>query len=86
MNLGPTIQRLRHRIPGLTQKAMGAAMGVTAGFIAQLEGNHRQPSFPTLLKLSAALQVPVAFLFVLADDSDHELMPRLKSLVEKAIR
>src|ERR1700744_5989647 len=64
--IDPTIgPRLRHiRLEkGLTVEALAAAAGLDKGFLSRLERGTKRPSVETVLRLSAALGVPVGQLF-----------------------
>jgi transcriptional regulator with XRE-family HTH domain len=65
-NISPTIgPRLRHlRVAkGLTVEMLAAAAGLDKGFLSRLERGTKRPSVETVLRLSAALEVPVGLLF-----------------------
>ena len=65
-NLRPTIgPRLRHiRLEkGFTVEALATAAGLDKGFLSRLERGTKRPSVETVLRLSAALGVPVGQLF-----------------------
>jgi transcriptional regulator with XRE-family HTH domain len=57
--LGPQLRRLR-AARGLTLDALAAAVGLDKGFLSRLERGQKAPSVASLLRLSAALGVPVA--------------------------
>jgi transcriptional regulator with XRE-family HTH domain len=64
--ISPTIgPRLRHiRLEkGFTVATLAAAAGVDKGFLSRLERGTKRPSVATVLRLSAALEVPVGQLF-----------------------
>ena len=64
--ISPTIgPRLRHmRLEkGLTVEMLAAAAGLNKGFLSRLERGTKRPSVETVLRLSAALDVPVGLLF-----------------------
>lgn len=64
--ISPTIgPRLRHiRLEkGLTVEALAAAAGLDKGFLSRLERGTKRPSVETVLRLSAALDVPIGLLF-----------------------
>lgn len=65
-NVTPTIgPRVRHiRLEkGFTVEALAAAAGLNKGFLSRLERGSKRPSVETVLRLSAALNVPVGQLF-----------------------
>lgn len=64
--ISPTIgPRLRHiRLEkGFTVETLAAAAGLDKGFLSRLERGTKRPSVETVLRLSAALEVPVGLLF-----------------------
>jgi transcriptional regulator with XRE-family HTH domain len=64
--ISPTIgPRLRHiRLEkGFTVETLAAAAGLSKGFLSRLERGTKRPSVETVLRLSAALEVPVDLLF-----------------------
>jgi transcriptional regulator with XRE-family HTH domain len=64
--ISPTIgPRLRHiRLEkGFTVETLAAAAGLDKGFLSRLERGTKRPSIETVLRLSAALEVPVGQLF-----------------------
>jgi transcriptional regulator with XRE-family HTH domain len=48
---------------GLTVETLAAAAGLDKGFLSRLERGTKRPSVETVLRLSAALEVPVGLLF-----------------------
>jgi transcriptional regulator with XRE-family HTH domain len=48
---------------GLTVETLAAAAGLNKGFLSRLERGTKRPSVETVLRLSAALEVPVGLLF-----------------------
>jgi transcriptional regulator with XRE-family HTH domain len=48
---------------GLTVEMLAAAAGLNKGFLSRLERGTKRPSVETVLRLSAALDVPVGLLF-----------------------
>jgi transcriptional regulator with XRE-family HTH domain len=58
LTLGATLRSTR-RASGLTVEALAAASSVSAGLISQLERGQGNPSFLTLRRLAAALDVPI---------------------------
>jgi transcriptional regulator with XRE-family HTH domain len=65
-NIRPSIgPRLRHiRLEkGFTVEALATAAGLDKGFLSRLERGTKRPSVETVLRLSAALGVPVGQLF-----------------------
>lgn len=68
--LGPELRRLR-AARGLTLDALAEAVGLDKGYLSRLERGQKSPSVATLLRLAAALDVPVAELIgeALGDDA-----------------
>jgi transcriptional regulator with XRE-family HTH domain len=60
--IGPRLRRLR-RDKGMTVEALAAAARLNKGFLSRLERGAKQPSIDTVLRLAAALDVPVGQLF-----------------------
>lgn len=56
------VRRLR-RQQNLSTRALAAQVGVTSGFISQLENAQTMPSIATVVKLASALQTRVGDLF-----------------------
>ena len=55
--------RAARRARGLTAQQVAAAVGVTKGFIAQIERGEASPSVATLLRICDALGLAVGSLF-----------------------
>jgi transcriptional regulator with XRE-family HTH domain len=60
--IGPRLRHLRLQ-KGYTVEALAAAAGLNKGFLSRLERNTKRPSIETVLRLSAALEIPVGQLF-----------------------
>jgi transcriptional regulator with XRE-family HTH domain len=60
--IGPRLRHIRSE-KGLTVEALAAAAGLDKGFLSRLERGTKHPSIETVLRLSAALGVPVGQLF-----------------------
>ncbi len=60
--IGPRLRHLRLE-KGFTVEALAAAAGLDKSFLSRLERGTKRPSVETVLRLSAALQVPVGLLF-----------------------
>lgn len=60
--IGPRLRHIRQE-KGMTVEALAAAAGLDKGFLSRLERGAKQPSVETVLRLSAALDVPVGQLF-----------------------
>jgi transcriptional regulator with XRE-family HTH domain len=60
--IGPRVRHIRLE-KGLTIETLAAAAGLDKGFLSRLERGTKRPSVETVLRLSAALDVPVGQLF-----------------------
>jgi transcriptional regulator with XRE-family HTH domain len=60
--IGPRLRHIRLE-KGFTVEALAAAAGLDKGFLSRLERGTKRPSVDTVLRLSAALGVPVGQLF-----------------------
>jgi transcriptional regulator with XRE-family HTH domain len=69
--LGVAIQRLRKEA-GLSQEALADRSGIHMTHIGGLERGVRNPSYATLVRLAAALQIGVGSLALLADEIRDE--------------
>lgn len=60
--IGPRLRHIRLE-RGFTIDALAAATGLDKGFLSRLERGAKRPSVETVLRLSAALAVPIGLLF-----------------------
>lgn len=60
--IGPRLRHIRLE-KGFTVETLAAAAGLDKGFLSRLERGTKRPSVATVLRLSAALDVPVGQLF-----------------------
>lgn len=60
--IGPRLRHIRLE-KGLTVEALAAAADLDKGFLSRLERGSKRPSVETILRLSAALDVPIGLLF-----------------------
>jgi transcriptional regulator with XRE-family HTH domain len=60
--IGPRLRHIRLE-KGFTVETLAAAAGLDKGFLSRLERGTKRPSVATVLRLSAALNVPVGLLF-----------------------
>jgi transcriptional regulator with XRE-family HTH domain len=60
--IGPRLRHLRLQ-KGYTVEALAAAAGLNKGFLSRLERGTKRPSIESVLRLSAALEVPIGQLF-----------------------
>jgi transcriptional regulator with XRE-family HTH domain len=61
-SIGPRLRHIRLE-KGFTVETLAAAAGLNKGFLSRLERGTKRPSVETVLRLSAALGVPVGLLF-----------------------
>lgn len=55
--------RARREAQGLTLRALGAQVGLSASFLAQVERSHANPSIESLQQIAQVLQVPIFYFF-----------------------
>lgn len=67
MSLGARI-RLTRTQKGITLQELSERSGLSKGFICQLENDKASPSLQALEKLASGLNVPIAYLFLTADE------------------
>lgn len=60
--IGPRLRHIRQE-KGFTLETLATAAGLDKGFLSRLERGTKRPSIETVLRLSAALDVPVGQLF-----------------------
>jgi transcriptional regulator with XRE-family HTH domain len=60
--IGPRLRHIRQG-KGMTMDELATAASIDKGFLSRLERGTKQPSIDTVLRLSAALEVPVGQLF-----------------------
>lgn len=59
-SLGPRIRRRRRQL-AMTLQQLGAASGVSVGYLSQVERDNATPTLGTLLQIAEALSVPVDY-------------------------
>lgn len=70
MSLGARIRQTRTQ-KGITLQDLSERSGLSKGFICQLENDKATPSLQALEKIASGLSIPIAFLFLTADDRIH---------------
>jgi transcriptional regulator with XRE-family HTH domain len=70
MSLGNRIRQTRTQ-KGITLQELSERSGLSKGFICQLENDKASPSLQALERLSTGLGVPIAFLFLSAEEKIH---------------
>lgn len=68
MNLGESIRQIRLS-KGLSQGEMQKRTGILRSYLSRVENGHTVPSFATLQRLAAAMQVSLADFFAQEDGS-----------------
>ena len=80
---GDRVRQLR-RDAGMTQVALAEALGITQGFLSQVEAGQRDVSTKTLVELATILKVSVDFLLGVEEsgiDKESESQPAATSQV-----
>jgi transcriptional regulator with XRE-family HTH domain len=65
--LGQAVKRIRAE-RGLTQEELSSRTGLHPTYISDIERGARNPSFETIVRLAAGLEVPVARIAAAYDD------------------
>jgi len=91
MNIGNAIKELRKQ-EGLSQVELAKNVNITQAALSKIESGNR-PNQTTLVKLSAALKVPEALIYIMATEEGdipkdkkelyNDLFPVIKSLIIK---
>lgn len=77
MTTGQRIKEARKKA-GLTQKELGAKLGITYQTLAQWENDLRNPKIETLQRIAAALGIPVSALVGSSDELQAEVLKKLQ--------
>lgn len=85
-HVGPAVKLIRTEKHKWTQEQLAEKVGMNRLSISQIEQNRRGISPTRLRELAEALEVPVSYLFLLADDSDDELVKRFQEVARKSLR
>ena len=80
MNLGPRIRQFR-TMAGLSQEKLAWQAGIAPAFLGQLERGLKSPTVKTLVKLTTALDIPLAELFSGPADQSDEKEAAIKQIV-----
>lgn len=78
--LGLRIKSLRKLRDGMNQDALAERVGLSTEAISMIERGINSPSFDNLLKIAAALDVPVGALFAYVDKKPGESAERVTAL------
>jgi len=76
MKTGRAIYALRKE-KGLMLEAVANDAGTDAGYLSKIETGSRLPSLPMLVKIAAAMSVPVTLIVAMAEGEDVKLIPIL---------
>lgn len=66
-NLGDAIRARRAEIGGLSQEGLADLAGMHRTYVSEIERGLRNPSYRNLVKLAAALEVPLSELVARAE-------------------
>ncbi len=80
MNLGKAIKSIRKN-QGLSQVDLAKSSNVTQAALSQIE-NGKRPGTSTLKKISAALNVPESFIYIVGIEKD-DVLPQKQQLYEQ---
>ena len=80
--LGPTIKWFRER-RGYNQGQFAELIDLAPNDVRQIEAGRREPSTPVLRKMCDVLNVPVSFIYLLADKTNDPVLRRCQRLVLK---
>jgi transcriptional regulator with XRE-family HTH domain len=81
--LGAVIAAIR-KDNGWRQDCVADRAGISKNYLSLIERGDRVPSIEVIENIARALQVPSAYLYIMADQSDDPIMAKLKELVEVA--
>ncbi|MCF8035316.1 MAG: helix-turn-helix domain-containing protein, partial [Desulfobacteraceae bacterium] len=71
MTLGPRVSSKRKEYR-LTQEDLAKKIGISIGYVSQIENGLRNPSYSLLIKLSSALDVPISYFWGIQDRNTRE--------------
>ena len=80
MTTGLRIKEARMQV-GLTQTALGNALGTSGSMIAQYETGKRNPKLETIQRISAILQLPLSFFQATPPFEDLEFLENHKTAI-----
>jgi transcriptional regulator with XRE-family HTH domain len=87
MNLGTAVKLIRKE-KGLSQKELAEHVGISVNALSQIEINASFPQKSTIQNLSAALDVPVAYLlfFSITEDDIPQEKRKIFAVLNTAIK
>ncbi len=84
IQIGNAIREIRDTV-GASQQEVADALGVTVNFISQVENGRRTLSSVKMETLASFFQIPISFIYVLADDGRKRVVGLLQNLVYKSL-
>lgn len=83
--IGENISKYR-KIKGISQKVLAQQSGITAQTLSCIETGINNPSFNVMIKISQALDIPIAYIFTF-DEAIYSIEDKeLKFLVGEAFK
>jgi transcriptional regulator with XRE-family HTH domain len=82
--IGEALRAIRSR-KGVKQEELARRTGLTVNFLSLLENGKKGVSHRVVERIAEALDVPVSFLYLLADRSDNPLVTDLKAAVLRSL-
>lgn len=82
MNIGARLTKFREA-KGLSKNRLAKEVGVTQGFISQLELGNRTPTLEVLNRICSVLGITLHDFFA-PDDQAEDMPPDLRRLIDKA--
>jgi transcriptional regulator with XRE-family HTH domain len=70
-NLGNAIRARRSEIDGLSQEGLADLAGMHRTYVSEIERGLRNPSYRNLVRLSAALEIPLSQLVARAEQLER---------------
>lgn len=84
LDIGFAVREMREA-KEVTQEEVAIALGITVNFLSQVENGRRDLSTKKMEELASFFQVPVSFIYVLADDGKKKAVGLLQNLVYKSL-
>ena len=84
VDIGYAIQQLREA-KDVTQEEVAEALDVTINFVSQVENGRRKLSSNKMEALAAFFDIPLSFIYVMADDGRKKGVGLLQNLVYKSL-
>lgn len=88
MNIGENIRKIR-KAKGMTMKELGQKIDISEQGVGNYERGDRQPNIDILIKISKALDTPIAYILFDSDSEntidDYEIIQLMESLKQHGI-